>query len=64
MEHSISFKVGRTKWSQEIELIKETDGTFTLKKWAANQRDETDIIRGIDADTIRNMIKAVDMKLK
>jgi hypothetical protein len=63
MEHSIKFKVGQTRFGQDIELIKEVDGSFTIKKYAAGQRDETVYINYLDAITIRNMIKAVDLKL-
>ena len=64
MEHSIRFKVGQTQWKQNVELIKEIDGSYTLTKHAINQRDETDTIRGLTAETIKNMIKAVDLKVK
>jgi hypothetical protein len=63
LQHSIVFKVGQTQFGQPVSLTKEIDGTFTIIKQAVNQRDETDVIRGLDAQTIRNMIKAVDIKL-
>jgi hypothetical protein len=63
MRAKISFEIGETVWKQRMELIKETDGTYTIIKHAVNQRDETDTIRGITADVIRNMLQAIQKKL-
>lgn len=56
--------VGYTKWGQKLTLIgdRESNGevTWTLLKDPLNQRDETDTIRGLTADTIRKMAAAIE----
>jgi hypothetical protein len=64
MKTQIFFEVGETIHGQRIELVREKDDTYTIIQHAAGQRDETHRISGIKVETIRNMVDALDLKLK
>jgi len=59
----IEFEVGKTRHNQTVKLIREHQSngvpTWTIQKIAADQRDETDTIRGLDETTILRMAEAV-----
>ncbi len=59
----IEYTVGKTINKQTVKLIRETNPfnvtSWTLQKLAADQRDDTVTIYGLDDDTILNMAQAV-----
>lgn len=63
MQHKVEFKLGETVHKQPITLIQEFDGTYTLKKQAVNQRDETDVITGLTKEVLKNMADVLRYKL-
>lgn len=64
MKAKIEFEIGQTVYAQRVVLIKEKDDTYTIIKHAASQRDETCVISYLTRDMIRNMLIAIDQKLK
>ncbi len=59
----IEFEVGKTRFNQRITLTRESAPSvapsWTLRKFAAGQRDDESIIFGLDDATILRMAEAV-----
>ncbi len=59
----IEYAVGRTIYGQELKLVKESDSSnrtsWSLYQAAANQRDDSAVIRGIADEVITKMADAI-----
>ena len=60
----VRYPAGYTKWGQKLTLIgdRESNGemSWTLHKDQLNQRDDSDTIRGLTAESIRKMMAAIE----
>ncbi len=62
MKQKIEFELGETKFKQRVVLIKEYDGSYTLKKYAVSQLDETDFIGNLTPEILKNILEAINSK--
>jgi hypothetical protein len=64
----VSYDIGETIYEQKLTLTysRDTAGAmgWTIRKDAANQRDQDDVISGITDDTIMAMMKALDDQIR
>lgn len=59
----VQYPAGYTKWGQKLTLIgeRESNGlmSWSLHKDALNQRDQSETIRGLTAESIQKMAAAI-----
>lgn len=61
----VEFDIGQTIHKQSVKMIYERDSmnrmSWTIIRCAADQRDDTDTIRGLPSDVIKEMAEAVKL---